>query len=72
MLGDIVWWVIGGLMSTIGVLMWALIRGGSERRDLKQESDAHARINEADLGIGAADADNAEWLRNFGRKHRRG
>ena len=37
---------------------------------LKQDAKAHERINHADLGIGANDADNIRWLRDFHEKHR--
>lgn len=36
----------------------------------KSEVKAHERINEADLGIGASDADNVAWLRDFHARHR--
>lgn len=36
----------------------------------KAEVKAHDRINEADLGIGASDADNVAWLRDFHARHR--
>lgn len=41
----------------------------AKNRGLQDEVDAHDRINEADLGIGASDADNQRWLRDFHTKH---
>lgn len=40
-------------------------------QDLKAEVKAHERINEADLGIGASDADNQRWLRDFHERNSR-
>ena len=37
---------------------------------LKKDLKAHERINEADTGIGATDADRIERLREFAAKHR--
>jgi len=36
---------------------------------LKQEVKAHDRINEADTGIGASDADRIRMLREFAKRH---
>ncbi len=36
---------------------------------LKKDAKAHERINEADTGIGATDADRIERLREFAAKH---
>lgn len=63
--------IIVGLCGVIGALMWALIRGGSERREQERDLKAHERMNDADTGSGASDADNAEWLRKFAQRHRR-
>lgn len=63
--------IAGGVMAIIGWLMWALIRGGSERREYERDLEAHERMNDADLGIGATDADNVDWLRKFAKRHRR-
>lgn len=35
-----------------------------------QEAKAQERMNHADTGPGAADVDNAAWLREFSRVHR--
>ena len=38
----------------------------------KAERKAHERINEADLGVGASDAERIERLRGFAAKHGNG
>ena len=63
--------LIGGLLAVIGTLIWALIRRGAEQRDQMEELEKHERMNDADTGAGASDADNAEWLRKFAQRHRR-
>lgn len=44
----------------------------ADLRDLKEDMKAHERINEADLGIGASDAERVERLRGFAAKHGNG
>ena len=41
----------------------------ADLRDLKEDMKANERINEADLGIGASDAERVERLREFAAKH---
>jgi hypothetical protein len=41
----------------------------ADLRDLKEDMKAHERINEANLGIGASDAERVERLREFAAKH---
>lgn len=43
----------------------------AENRGLREQEKAHDRINEADLGIGASDGANVEWLRKFHKRNRR-
>ena len=66
------WWLGGAVV--LGTFVYLVSRGGDrdELDDLREEADRHDRINKADTSRGASDADNAEWLRQFGRKHRRG
>lgn len=70
--------IIGGLWKPLAWLFGAaaLWLAGTrsnavraEKRGLQSEVGAHERINEADLGIGASDADNQRWLRDFHDKH---
>jgi type VI protein secretion system component VasK len=70
--------LIGGLWKPIAALVALLGVWVAGKRSatqaakidtLEQEDAAHARINEADLGIGASDADNQRWLREFADKH---
>jgi hypothetical protein len=65
------WKPIAGLAALAGV--WLAGRRSAAQaakiETLKQEDAAHARINEADLGIGATDGANREWLREFSDKH---
>lgn len=41
----------------------------AETKAMKEDMKAHARINEADLGIGASDAERVDRLRDFAAKH---
>lgn len=41
----------------------------AENKAMKEDLKAHERINEADLGIGASDAERVERLREFAAKH---
>ena len=41
----------------------------AENKAMKEDLEAHERINEADLGIGASDAERVERLRDFAAKH---
>lgn len=68
---DIALSIIGALMAAVGGLLWMIIRGGSERRELERDIEAHERMNDADTGAGASDADNVDWLRDFSQRHRR-
>ena len=41
----------------------------AETKAVKEDLKAHERINEANLGIGASDAERVERLREFAAKH---
>ena len=41
----------------------------AENKAMKEDLKANERINEADLGIGASDAERVERLREFAAKH---
>lgn len=62
----------GVLLALIGV--YAVGRrdaGAAAKVDaLKADAKTHERINDADIGIGASDADNMRWLRDFHERHR--
>lgn len=63
-----------GIAVLIGGAFLAGRRDAKQARkvqDLKAEVKAHERINEADLGIGASDADNQRWLREFHERNSR-
>lgn len=68
---------LGAALTGLSVLFLAWVsgrrEGGQKARvgALRADADAHRRINEADLGIGASDADNVRWLRDFHAKHKR-
>lgn len=67
-------WLAGlvALLASMGAA-WLMGKANgalrAKNRGLQDEVDAHDRINEADLGIGASDADNQRWLRDFHTKH---
>lgn len=64
-------------LSIIGQIVWKfltvwLLRADA-KADARREDDAaaHRRMNDADLGIGASDAANFAWLRDFADRHKR-
>ena len=63
-------------VAVIGQIVWKFLTLWLVRADAvadakrKAEVKAHDRINEADLGIGASDADNVAWLRDFHARYR--
>ncbi len=63
--------IILGLSGIVAALLWAVISGRSEQREQDRDLKKHERMNDADLGIGATDADNVDWLRKFAKRHRR-
>ena len=65
------------IIAIIGQIVWKfltvwLLRADA-KADARREDDAKAqeRINDADIGIGASDAANVAWLRDFHAKHKR-
>lgn len=69
-LPSLVPWLIAGVLALLTGL--GIYRKG--RKDVKsaiqkEELKQHERMNRADTGEGASDADNSEWLRKYGRKH---
>ena len=63
--------IILGLCGIIAALLWAVVRGASEQREQDRDLKKHERMNDADTGAGASDADNVDWLRKFAKRHRR-
>lgn len=70
--------ILGGLWKPLLAVLGAAglyFKGRSDAkakadlRDLKEDMKANERINEADLGIGASDAERVERLREFAAKH---
>lgn len=69
-------WLAGAgaaLMTLVGIYLAGRRDGQEEARTraLKADAKAQERMNEADLGIGASDADNMRWLQSFHDKHKR-
>lgn len=68
-----------GLLEWIGAALVALVaafaigrRNGKQSAEvdtLKREDAAHERINDADLGLGASDAERVDRLRDFATRH---
>ena len=63
---------IGAIIAIIGAAFGFGRR--SKARDhkidaLEKEAQANGRINEADLGVGAADSSNVDWMRDYAAKH---
>lgn len=70
--------LVGGLWQPIALgfgalLVWLKMRRSAkikaEHGDMEKELAAHGRINEADLGLGATDADRVVRLREFAGRH---
>ena len=63
-------WLAAGA-GLVGVYL--KIRSGdkakAENKVIKEDLKAHERINEADLGVGASDAERVDRLRGFAAKH---
>lgn len=63
---------IGALIAAL-LAAWGFGRSSAKAAHkldaLKKEDAAHGRINEADIGIGAADSSNVEWMRKYAAKH---
>lgn len=69
-------WAYGALVGILAIL-GAWVAGKREGRSqarvdaLRADAKAQDRMNDADIGIGAADADNVKWLRDFAERHQR-
>ena len=62
----------GTLIVAIGAAWFARGRSAKTAQKLdalEKEAQANGRINEADLGVGAADSSNVDWMREFATKH---
>lgn len=63
------------VLAAVGQIVWKFLTLWLVRADAvsdakrKAEVKSHDRINEADLGVGASDAANIAWLRDFHAKH---
>lgn len=63
-------------LAVISQIVWKFLTLWLVRADAvadakhKAEVKAHDRINDADLGVGASDAANIAWLRDFHDRHR--
>jgi hypothetical protein len=66
------------VMAVLGVLTFGAVKkreGAQEARSeaaakaAKADREAHERMNHADLGIGATDAERIERLRDFAARH---
>lgn len=64
------------VIAIVGQIVWKfltvwLLRADAKADALRTDAKAQERMNEADLGIGASDAANVAWLRDFADKHKR-
>lgn len=76
---SIIWkLILGGLWKPLLAVLGAAglyakgrsdAKAKAENKAMKEDLEAHERINEADLGIGASDAERVERLRDFAAKH---
>lgn len=69
------------VMAVLGVLTFGAVKKREGARDAKAKQaaaqakadrEAHERMNDADLGIGATDSERIERLRGFAAKHGNG
>ena len=64
------------ILAAVGQIVWKFLTLWLVRADAvsdakrKAEVKSHDRINEADLGVGASDAANIAWMRDFHDRHR--
>lgn len=69
-------WLLGAGVAVLSVL-GAFIAGrrqaseAAKVQDLKDDAKRHRDMNDADLGIGASDADNIRWLQSFTERNER-
>lgn len=81
---DLALWIIDAMTGWLGAALGWLAAGGAiwfaSRRnakkdaaldDAKQEIKAHERINQADIGVGASDADRIAKLQRMGQRWER-
>jgi hypothetical protein len=72
-----VWLGLGGALAALVAWLGGKWSGKKEGRSeavtdaLKQELDTHDRINKADVGIGASDADRIKRLQRMGQQWER-
>lgn len=65
------------VVAIIGQIVWKFLTIWLIRADAvtdatrKQDTKAHERMNDADLGIGAADGDHIKWMREFADRNKR-
>lgn len=76
LLGRVRMWLLAAgaaILALAGVYLAGRQGAAQKARTDALEGDAKAqeRMNEADIGIGAADGANIEWLRTFHDKHKR-
>ena len=70
-----VWGYIAAAVTALLGILGVYVKGRrdakakAETKAMKEDLKAHERINEADLGIGASDAERVERLREFAAKH---
>lgn len=66
-------WAAAGCLAVLAVWTAGKREARQEARTdaLRADARANERMNDADLGIGASDAANVEWLRSFYDKHQR-
>lgn len=78
MIGFIWRLIVGGLWKPVLAVLGLVgiyakgrrdAKAKAENKAMKEDLEAHERINEADLGIGASDAERVERLRDFAAKH---
>jgi hypothetical protein len=64
-------WIGAALAAILAAAAWAWrARGKAEQVDrLKADMKAHERMNDADLGHGASDAERVKRLREFADRH---
>jgi hypothetical protein len=64
-------WIGAALAAILAAAAWAWrARGKAEQVDrLKADVAAHGRMNDADLGHGASDAERVKRLREFADRH---
>lgn len=64
---------LAGLVALFGAWVAGRREGAQAARSraLRADAKAHERMNDADLGIGAADGDNIKWLRDFADRNKR-